>query len=103
MSELYWLSDEQMTWLQPHFPNSRGKPRSITDGCGNNHHLTHRTVANIVACTVATSPITRARQGSLRGRDTMMEGLAAASADPKSVMIDGFRREIGDHLPVIGT
>ena len=26
MSDLYWLTDEQMTRLQPYFPNSHGKP-----------------------------------------------------------------------------
>ena len=27
MSDLYWLSDEQMTKLEPFFPRSHGKPR----------------------------------------------------------------------------
>lgn len=27
MSELYWLTDEQMDRLRPFFPKSRGKPR----------------------------------------------------------------------------
>jgi transposase len=27
MSELYWLTDEQMARLQPFFPKSYGKPR----------------------------------------------------------------------------
>ena len=27
MSDLYWLSDEQMVRLQPYFPKSHGKPR----------------------------------------------------------------------------
>ena len=27
MSDLYWLTDEQMARLQPHFPKSHGKPR----------------------------------------------------------------------------
>ena len=27
MSELYWLTDEQMERLRPFFPKSRGKPR----------------------------------------------------------------------------
>ena len=27
MSDLYWLTDEQMARLQPYFPNSHGKPR----------------------------------------------------------------------------
>lgn len=27
MSELYWLTDDQMERLRPHFPKSRSKPR----------------------------------------------------------------------------
>ena len=27
MSDLYWLTYEQMTRLQPYFPKSHGKPR----------------------------------------------------------------------------
>ena len=27
MSDLYWLTDEQMTRLEPYFPKSHGKPR----------------------------------------------------------------------------
>ena len=27
MSDLYWLTDEQMERLRPHFPKSHGKPR----------------------------------------------------------------------------
>ena len=28
MSDLYWLTDEQMARLRPHFPKSHGKPRA---------------------------------------------------------------------------
>ena len=27
MSDLYWLTDEQMARLQPYFPKSHGRPR----------------------------------------------------------------------------
>ncbi|MFC6199579.1 IS5/IS1182 family transposase, partial [Ponticaulis profundi] len=27
MSDLYWLTDEQMARLEPYFPKSHGKPR----------------------------------------------------------------------------
>ena len=27
MSDLYWLTDEQMARLRPHFPKSHGRPR----------------------------------------------------------------------------
>ncbi|MDB5682789.1 MAG: transposase [Sphingomonas bacterium] len=33
MSDLYWLTDEQMARLQPYFPKSHGRPRSMTGGC----------------------------------------------------------------------
>ncbi|MBB3587656.1 transposase [Sphingomonas sp. BK481] len=33
MSDLYWLTDEQMARLQPSFPKSHGKPRSMIGGC----------------------------------------------------------------------
>ena len=51
MSDLYWLTDEQMARLQPYFPKSHGKPRvddrrvrvasssSIATGCAG---VTHR-------------------------------------------------------------
>ena len=28
MSDLFWLTDEQMARLQPYFPRSHGKPRA---------------------------------------------------------------------------
>lgn len=28
MSDLYWLSDEQMAWLEPYFPKSHGNFRA---------------------------------------------------------------------------
>lgn len=31
MSDLYWLTDDQMARLEPYFPKSRGKPR-VDDG-----------------------------------------------------------------------
>jgi transposase len=33
MSDLYWLTDEQMERLRPHFPRSHGKPRVMIAGC----------------------------------------------------------------------
>ena len=33
MSDLYWLTDEQMARLEPYFSKSRGKPRSMTGAC----------------------------------------------------------------------
>jgi transposase len=33
MSDLYWLTDEQMVRLQPYFPKSHGRPRAMIAGC----------------------------------------------------------------------
>jgi transposase len=27
MSDLFWLTEEQMAWLEPYFPKSYGRPR----------------------------------------------------------------------------
>ena len=93
MSDLYWLTEEQMARLRPYFPKSHGKPR-VDD---------RRVLSGIVFV----------NRNGLRWRDApsdygphktlynrwkrwgemgvflrMMEGLAAADADPKAVMID---------------
>ena len=93
MSDLYWLTDEQMARLRPFFPKSHGIPR-VDD---------RRVLSGIVFV----------NRNGLRWRDApkdygphktlynrwkrwgemglfvrMMEGLAAEGADPKTVMID---------------
>lgn len=93
MSDLYWLTDEQMARLRPYFPKSHCKPR-VDD---------RRVLSGIIFVN---------RNGS-RWRDApkeygphktlynrwkpwgemgvflrMMEGLAAEGAEPKTVMID---------------
>ena len=32
MSDLYWLTDDQMERLRPHFPKSQGRPISKSQG-----------------------------------------------------------------------
>ena len=93
MSDLYWLTDEQMARLQPFFPKSHGKPRvddrRVLSGIifVNRNGLRwcdapkdygpHKTLYN------------RWKRWSERGIFLrMMEGLAAAEAVPKTVMID---------------
>ena len=93
MSELYWLTDEQMARLRPYFPKSHGRPRvddrRVLSGIVfvNRNGLRwrdapkdygpHKTLYN------------RWKRGGERGVFVrMMEGLAAAGADPKTVMID---------------
>jgi len=93
MSDLYWLTDEQMERLRPFFPKSHGRPR-VDD---------QRVLSGIIFV----------NRNGLRWRDApkdygpaktlynrwkrwgeagvfvrMMEGLAAANADPKTLMID---------------
>ena len=93
MSDLYWLTDEQMERLRPFFPKSHGKPR-VDD---------RRVLSGIVFV----------NRNGLRWRDApgaygphktlynrwkrwgeagvftrIMEGLAAVGAEPKTVMID---------------
>ncbi len=33
MSDLFWLTDEQIERLRPFFPKSHGKPRVTIGGC----------------------------------------------------------------------
>ncbi len=93
MSDLYWLTDEQMERLRPFFPRSHGRPR-VDD---------QRVLSGIIFV----------NRNGLRWRDApkdygpaktlynrwkrwgeagvfvrMMEGLAAGGADPRTVMID---------------
>ena len=93
MSDLYCLSDEQMMRLQPYLPSSHGKStvddRRVLSGIVfvNRNGLrwcdapkdygSHKTLYN------------RWKRWGEKGIFLqMMEGLAAASADPKKVMID---------------
>ena len=93
MSDLYWLTDEQIARLQPYFPKSHGKPRvddrRVLSGIVfvNRNGLRwcdapkdygpHKTFYN------------RWKRWGEKGVFLrMMEGLAAASAEPKTVMID---------------
>jgi transposase len=93
MSDLYWLTDEQMARLRPHFPRSHGRPR-VDD---------QRVLSGIIFV----------NRNGLRWRDApavygphktlynrwkrwseagvfirMMEGLSGAQAERRTVMID---------------
>ena len=93
MSDLYWLSDEQMARLEPYFPKSHGKPRvddrRVLSGIvfvnrnglrwcdAPRKHGPHKTLYN------------RWKRWGERGVFLrIMEGLAAASATPKTIMTD---------------
>ena len=93
MSNLYWLTDEQMARLEPYFPKSHGRPRvddrRVLSGIVfvNRNGLRwcdapkdygpHKTLYN------------RRKRWSERGVFVrIVEGLAAAGAAPKTIMID---------------
>lgn len=93
MSDLFWLTDEQMERLRPFFPKSHGKPRvddrRVLSGIVfvNRNGLRwrdapkdygpHKTLYNRWK-----------RWGRMGVFTNMMEGLAAADAEPRTVMID---------------
>ena len=93
MSDLYWLTDEQMARLEPYFPKSHGKPRvddrRVLSGIifVNRNGLRwrdapkdygpHKTMYNRWK-----------RWGQMGVFTRMMEGLSSVGADRKTVMID---------------
>ena len=101
MSDLYWLTDEQMARLRPYFPKSHGKPRvddrRVLSGIvfvnrnglrwcdAPKEYGPHKPVSSVVERTL----YNRWKRWGERGVFLrMMEGLAAAGAAPKTVMID---------------
>jgi len=93
MSDLYWLTDEQMARLQPYFPKSHGKPR-VDDW----RVLSGIVFVNRNGLRWCDAPKDYGPDKTLYNRWKrrgergvflrMMEGLAAAEAVPKTVMID---------------
>lgn len=93
MSDLYWLTDEQMARLAPYFPKSHGKPRvddrRVLSGIifvnrnglrwrdAPREYGPHKTLYNRWK-----------RWGEMGVFGRMMEGLAAERAEPTTVMID---------------
>jgi transposase len=87
MSDLYWLTDEQMARLRPHFPRSHGKPR-VDD---------RRVLSGIIFVWRDAPPVygphktlyNRWKRWSEAGVFIrMMEGLSGAQAERRTVMID---------------
>ena len=93
MSDLYWLTDEQMERLRPFFPKSHGKPRvddrRVLSGIifvnrnglrwrdAPREYGPHKTLYN------------RWKRWSAMGIFIrMMEGLATGKAEPQTIMID---------------
>ena len=93
MSDLYWLTEEQMARLRPYFPKSHGKPRvddrRVLSGIVfvNRNGLRWRDAPSGYGPYKALYNCWK-RWGEMGVCLRMMEGLAAADADPKTVMID---------------
>ena len=105
MSDLYWLTDEQMTRLQPYFPKSHGKPRVDDRRVLSGIVFVNRNRLRWCDAPSAYGPhktlYNRWKRWGERGVFLrMMEGLAAAEAVPKTVMIDAtyLKAQILDHM-----
>jgi transposase len=93
MSELYWLTDDQMARLVPYFPKSHGKPRVDDRRVLSGIVFVNRNGLRWCDAPSAYGPYktlyNRWKRWGERGVFLrMMEGLAAAEAVPKTVMID---------------
>ena len=93
MSNLFWLTDEQMARLRPFFPKSHGKPRvddrRVLSGIifVNRNGLRWRDAPSEYG--PAKTLYNRwKRWGDMGVFARMVEGLAAASPEPKTIMID---------------
>jgi len=93
MSDLYWLTEEQMARLRPYFLKSHGKPRvddrRVLSGIVfvNRNGLRWRDAPSDYG-PHKTLYSSWKRWGEMGVFLRMMEGLAAADANPKTVMMD---------------
>lgn len=93
MSDLYWLTDEQMARLRPYFPKSHGRPQVDDRRVLSGIVFINRNGLRWCDAPEEYGPpktlYNRWKRWSERGAFVrMMEGLAAAGAEPKTVMID---------------
>ena len=93
MSDLYWLTDEQVARLEPHFPKSHGKPRVDDRRVLSGIVFVNRNGLRWCDAPREYGPpktlYNRWKRWGERGVFIrMMEGLAAASATPETIMID---------------
>jgi transposase len=93
MSDLFWLTDEQMARLQPFFPKSHGRPRvddrRVLSGIIfiNRNGLRWRDAPREYG--PAKTPYNRWKRWSDKGVFVaMMDGLSAKGAERKTIMID---------------
>ncbi len=93
MSDLFWLTDDQMERLRPFFPKSHGKPRVDDRRVLSGIVFVNRNGLRWRDAPSAYGPhktlYNRWKRWGERGVFTrMMKGLAAGDAEPKTVMID---------------
>ncbi|VXC65345.1 transposase [Sphingomonas sp. 8AM] len=93
MSDLFWLTDDQMGRLLRFFPKSHGKPRVDDRRVLSGIVFVNRNGLRWRDAPSAYGPYktlyNRWKRWGERGVFTrMMEGLAAGNAEPKTVMID---------------
>ena len=93
MSDLFWLTDEQMERLRPFFPKSHGKPRVDDRRVLSGIVFVNRNGLRWRDAPSAYGPhktlYNRWKRWGEAGVFTrIMEGLAAVNAEPKTVMID---------------
>ncbi len=93
MSDLYWLTDEQMARLQPYFPRSHGRPRvddrRVLSGIifVNRNGLRWRDAPREYG--PAKTLYNRWKRWSDKGIFVaMMDGLASRGTERKTIMID---------------
>ena len=93
MSDLFWLTDDQVERLRPFFPKSHGRPRVDNRRVLSGIVFVNRNGLRWCDAPAAYGPhktlYNRWKRWGERGVFLrMMEGLAAADAEPKTVMID---------------
>ena len=93
MSDLYWLTDEQMARLAPYFPKSHGRPRVDDRRVLSGIIFVNRNGLRWRDAPKAYGPHKTLynrwkRWGAAGVFARMMEGLSSAGADRKTVMID---------------
>ena len=93
MSDLYWLTDEQMARLEPFFPKSHGRPRVDDRRVLSGIIFVNRNGLRWRDAPAAYGPhktlYNRWKRWGERGVFArMMEGLASEAAVPKTIMID---------------
>jgi len=93
MSDLYWLTDEQMARLEPYFPKSHGKPRVDDRRVLSGIIFVNRNGLRWRDAPAAYGPhktlYNRWKRWSEDGVFVrMMEGLSGAQAERRTVMID---------------